>query len=426
MRKKIILINIICLILIILLSSSFTVIANETNRIPSAPNYTTDGNWKTVVHLTEGNMKDHLTERGYTLVSEDKGFEFDDNSITESQVLNRIYGYLEGLSYGFNRDRNDMYINKWFNGQNGTDAVDFESLKKQYAGFGSINVNCVIQWTDLNTMNDSIDNVMNKKIYMARIHMTYDGDFGRAGRKDVDIVIYTNEAIDSAYTQTVKKEYDKIKQENDMIENAYKTKPGQNASAQEIWAYFTSIEHRPQTEIDKIYDELKSDKTLIKTWLGTVAPERDPKYEPIKTILENLWSGETISEQAKENLQNQIAFIKKLAYGNALNDHRNQNVTFNDVLTDIGTYKPGDLDKTSSNKIESVTSKILTIITNIGVAVSVIILASLGIKYMLGSVEEKAEYKQSLIPYVVGAFILFGITSFIKILMSFGNMIAGI
>lgn len=146
----------------------------------------------------------------------------------------------------------------------------------------------------------------------------------------------------------------------------------------------------------------------------------------LKSSMTNLliWKGmkaEDANNQAQETVDNMM----KAIIANLPGEDRG-NVVFNDVLANIGTYKPGNLDPTSSNKIETVTSKILTIITNIGIAVSVIMLATLGIKYMLGSVEEKAEYKQSLIPYVVGAFILFGITSFIKILMSFGNLIAGI
>ena len=45
---------------------------------------------------------------------------------------------------------------------------------------------------------------------------------------------------------------------------------------------------------------------------------------------------------------------------------------------------------------------------------------------MIGSVEEKAEYKKDLIPYLIGALILFGITSFVKILMAFGEQIGNI
>ena len=36
-----------------------------------------------------------------------------------------------------------------------------------------------------------------------------------------------------------------------------------------------------------------------------------------------------------------------------------------------------------------------------------IILVVLGIKYMMGSAEEKAEYKKTMIPYVVGAILIF-------------------
>ena len=39
-------------------------------------------------------------------------------------------------------------------------------------------------------------------------------------------------------------------------------------------------------------------------------------------------------------------------------------------------------------------------------AVSVITLVVLGIKYMVGSIEERAEYKKSMIPYLIGAFLI--------------------
>lgn len=45
---------------------------------------------------------------------------------------------------------------------------------------------------------------------------------------------------------------------------------------------------------------------------------------------------------------------------------------------------------------------------------------------MLGSVEEKAEYKKDLVPYVVGAFLLFGIGTILKIIISIGNSINNI
>lgn len=50
---------------------------------------------------------------------------------------------------------------------------------------------------------------------------------------------------------------------------------------------------------------------------------------------------------------------------------------------------------------------IVRVITTIGVIISVIMLIILGIKYMMGSVEEKAEYKKTLLPYTIGAGLVF-------------------
>lgn len=43
----------------------------------------------------------------------------------------------------------------------------------------------------------------------------------------------------------------------------------------------------------------------------------------------------------------------------------------------------------------------------VGVIISVIILITIGLKFMFASIEEKAEYKKTLIPYLVGALLLF-------------------
>lgn len=45
---------------------------------------------------------------------------------------------------------------------------------------------------------------------------------------------------------------------------------------------------------------------------------------------------------------------------------------------------------------------VLGAIRNISAAVSVIALMVIGFRYILGSVEEKANYKQTMIPYIIG------------------------
>ncbi len=72
----------------------------------------------------------------------------------------------------------------------------------------------------------------------------------------------------------------------------------------------------------------------------------------------------------------------------------------------------GDLDKykgtqTTSTKFNNKLNNIFGIVRAIGIVISVVMLTAIGIKFMMGSVEEKAEYKQTLIPYVVGAAVIF-------------------
>ena len=46
---------------------------------------------------------------------------------------------------------------------------------------------------------------------------------------------------------------------------------------------------------------------------------------------------------------------------------------------------------------------------------AIIILIVLGVKYMMGSAEEKADYKKSMIPYIVGAVLVFASTAIVGV-----------
>lgn len=100
------------------------------------------------------------------------------------------------------------------------------------------------------------------------------------------------------------------------------------------------------------------------------------------------------------------------------------NKPFNDIFDDISYYEP--TDETVSSEVTDKASVILTVITNIGMILAVLMLAILGVKYMLGSLEEKAEYKKDMIPYLVGACLLFGISTIVKVLQQIGESINNI
>ena len=80
----------------------------------------------------------------------------------------------------------------------------------------------------------------------------------------------------------------------------------------------------------------------------------------------------------------------------------------------------GEADSAMTN----IGSTVLTFVTNGAIILSVVIIAVLGVKYMLGSAEEKSEYKKSLLPYVIGALLVFGAGVIGKMVVNFGQHIA--
>ena len=66
---------------------------------------------------------------------------------------------------------------------------------------------------------------------------------------------------------------------------------------------------------------------------------------------------------------------------------------------------------------------ILGAINVFGVIVSVITLMIIGMKYMFGSIEEKAEYKKTATMYIIGAVLVFSVTTIPNILYKIGSSI---
>ena len=75
----------------------------------------------------------------------------------------------------------------------------------------------------------------------------------------------------------------------------------------------------------------------------------------------------------------------------------------------------------SGGKLSNIGSKVLGILTNIGIVLSVVIIAGLGIKYIVGSAEEKNEKKKSFVPLLVGMILLFGASAIAKFIVSIAS-----
>lgn len=74
-----------------------------------------------------------------------------------------------------------------------------------------------------------------------------------------------------------------------------------------------------------------------------------------------------------------------------------------------------------TTKIDTLGQNIIKIISTIGSVISVIVLIILGIKYMMGSAEEKAEYKKTLLPYIIGAALVFAASTIASVVFNFAN-----
>lgn len=65
-------------------------------------------------------------------------------------------------------------------------------------------------------------------------------------------------------------------------------------------------------------------------------------------------------------------------------------------------------DKISDTSMKSLSDTIYNILLVVGIVIAVIVGLMLGIKFIMGSIEEKAEVKNMVVPYIIGCVVLFG------------------
>lgn len=81
------------------------------------------------------------------------------------------------------------------------------------------------------------------------------------------------------------------------------------------------------------------------------------------------------------------------------------------------------IDTGKAGEFESIGNTILGTVQVIGTFAAVAALMIIGIRYMLGSAEEKSEKKQSLIYYIIGAILVLGIVNIVPVIYGIANNI---
>ena len=97
-------------------------------------------------------------------------------------------------------------------------------------------------------------------------------------------------------------------------------------------------------------------------------------------------------------------------------------------INTFAAFTPGDIngDVTISNEdtLTDFTNKILGFIDMAGTVLAIVIITIIGIQYMKGSFEQKAQYKEKLMPYAVGCVILVAAPKLVRIIYKIASNIS--
>lgn len=90
---------------------------------------------------------------------------------------------------------------------------------------------------------------------------------------------------------------------------------------------------------------------------------------------------------------------------------------------DPDAYEPKELTVSDAGEFIDIANAVIGAIRIFGTVVAVVALMALGVKYMLGSTQEKATYKETMIPYLIGAIMVFAIPNIIGIILDLVSQI---
>lgn len=79
------------------------------------------------------------------------------------------------------------------------------------------------------------------------------------------------------------------------------------------------------------------------------------------------------------------------------------------------------IDQKVPSKVTEVAGFIIKLLRNMSIIITILVITILGIKFMIGSVEEKAEYKKAYINIIIGVVFITLVTSIVDVIFSAFN-----
>ena len=88
---------------------------------------------------------------------------------------------------------------------------------------------------------------------------------------------------------------------------------------------------------------------------------------------------------------------------------------------DPGFYEPDELQEGDVLEFEKFGGAVGSVVQIVGTMVSVGTMMIIGIRYIAASADEKAEYRERMLPYFIGAVLLFGASNVVNIIFEMFN-----
>lgn len=107
-----------------------------------------------------------------------------------------------------------------------------------------------------------------------------------------------------------------------------------------------------------------------------------------------------------------------------LNIAKADDVTVEDIKGGVSNFmQAGQSQNNPLNQegLQNVSDVVYNVLLAVGIIAAVIVGLIIGIKYMMGSVAQKAETKELLTPYIIGCVIIFGAFAIWKIVVNLLN-----
>lgn len=218
--------------------------------------------------------------------------------------------------------------------------------------------------------------------------------------------------------------------------------PGVNASVSEIDQYVTKndISNIPMTTLSR-WKSTCGSAGYTPQALGIILEEVKSRLASSSISVSDIYLGldiigdtDTLQASTLQNLQDKLS--TQNVPGNTTGQNAYSKVTESlnkrttsgsgnggaqiDPTKDPVYYKPGE---ENSTKLSEIGRKILAVINIVGVVISVVALGIIGLRYMFGSIEEKAQYKETMVPYIIGLILLGGGSTIINIIYNIASKI---